>query len=90
MELLDPQVLAVVEKIFGAAAASDFIRTLAIFSAAAWLHSRGVRKEIRTQIGDLISVFKQDHDNQQKAVAELRSDVDKIKMQLNIIIKGDL
>lgn len=87
MELLDPQMLAVVEKIFGAAAASDFIRTLAIFSAAAWVHSRGVRKEIRKQIGDLIVVFKADHENQQKAVAELRSDVDRLKGHLNI--KGE-
>ena len=84
MELLDPQMFAAFEKIFGAAAASDFLRTLAIFSAAAWVHSRTVSKTIQTKIDELIAVFKTDHETQKKAVAELRDDVETIKEHLKL------
>lgn len=84
MELLDPQMFAAIEKIFGAAAASDFLRTLAIFSAAAWVHSRTVSKTIRTKIDELILVFQADHDKQKIVVGELGTRVTKIEEHLSI------
>jgi ribosomal protein L17 len=63
VDLLDPVLIA---KIFGDAVSSEFAKTLAIFTAAAWVHSQRVAKEIKAQVGALITVVKEDLDAQKR------------------------
>lgn len=85
MEILaDGQLLETVKIVFGDAVSSEFMRMLALFGVAAWIHSGRVRSEIRTQLQALTSVLREDLDHQKKIVGELRSDVSKIKDHLKL------
>lgn len=63
---------------------TDFLRDCFLFALAAWIHSGRVKSEIRTQLGALVSIVKQDLDIQQKLLAALTSRVDDIEESLHI------
>lgn len=70
------------------AASSDFTRTCAIFSAAAYIHASQVRKEIKSQITELVSVLKEDLSATRSMLASVVTRVDKIENVLLTITKG--
>lgn len=73
-----------IRSIFGEAVSKEFLKTLAIFSAAAYVHGRQVRKEIRTQVGLLVRVLQADLEGQKFLLGKLGSRVDKIEKKLHI------
>jgi hypothetical protein len=80
MELLSGlEISEIIKSIFGDAVSSDFIRTLAIFTAAAFVHGRQVRKEIKTQISALIIVLEADLQGQKKMTAGLHDRVERLE-----------
>lgn len=74
----------IISALLGDAMASEFYRTLALFTVAAWIHGRQVRKEIREQIGRLVSVLQQDLDAQKEVLCTLTGRVTKIENHLNL------
>ncbi len=81
MDLLDPNVVA---SIFGEAAQSEFIRTCAIFSMAAFIHGRKVAKEVKEQGQSLVAVIREDLDLQRKLLGGLTDRVANIEVHLKI------
>lgn len=79
--------LEVLKNIFGAAASSDFTRTLSIFALAAYVHAKQVRKEIKLQFGELVGVLREDLEAQKSVLDKLANRVDTIEFKLNI--KGE-
>lgn len=73
-----------VRDFLGDAAASEFSRTLLIFTAAAWVHSRQVSKEIRKQIGALVHALEKDMRFQQSVLKHLTARVSRIESKLNL------
>jgi ribosomal protein S17E len=73
LELLDP---AVVGKIFGDALSSDFAKTLAIFTAAAYVHGKQVRNEIKIQLTELASVLRADLSAQKSRIYRIEQHLD--------------
>lgn len=69
---------------FGEALQTEFSRTLAIFAAAAWVHSRQVRKEIRAQFESLVGVLKQDLEGNKFLLGQLTGRVTKIEEKLGL------
>lgn len=65
-----------------AALQAEFTRTLAIFSAAAWVHSKQVRREIKQQIGSLVDVLRADLEGNKFLLGNLSTRVDKIETAL--------
>ena len=86
MEWLDGDTL---EAFFGDSLKAQFFRTLFLFTAAAWVHGRQVRKEIRNQVGELISVLKQDLKAQKEMLGALTGRVTKIETHLNLKENSD-
>ena len=74
-----------IPELLGNAAQTEFVRTAAIFGLAAHIHAKQVRKEIKTQLGELVAVLKQDLDAQKAAFLSLTSRVDKIEKNLSNI-----
>jgi predicted transcriptional regulator len=63
---------------------NEFGRTVAIFAAAAWVHSRQVRAEIKKQFGELVAVLKADLEGNKFLITQLGSRVNKIESKLGI------
>ena len=84
LEFLNPELL---KNILGDALTGEFVKTCSIFSLAAYVHSKQVRKEIKMQFGALISVLQMDLDAQKKTLGLLYDRVDTIERHLNI--KGE-
>lgn len=82
---MDPTEL--IKIIFGEAASQDFIRIGAIFALCAYVHSKQVRTEIRTQFGELVKVLREDLDTQQTILGKIIGRVDTIESILRK--KGD-
>ncbi len=74
-----PELVEVIKSFFGDAMSSEFVRTLAIFSAAAFVHGRQVRKEIKAQVGALIVVLEADLKGQKKMTEHLYDRVEKLE-----------
>jgi hypothetical protein len=66
-------------ELFGNALASDFTHNAAIFALAALVHASQVRREIKFQFGELVSVIKQDLEAQKSVLAGLTARVDKLE-----------
>lgn len=80
----DPELI---RNIFGQVAASEFARTCAIFGLAAFVHSKQVRQEIKTQFGGLIAAVREDLTAQREILGKLGTRVDKIEDHLQL--KGE-
>lgn len=72
------QLAGALEKIFGQAASSEFLRTLAIFTAAAFVHGKQVRQEIEKQLAPLTDALLLDAKLQ-------RERIDKIEKYLRMV-----
>lgn len=68
-----------VKNFFGEAASSEFTRTLVIFGLAALVHARQVRKEIKTQFGELVAVLREDLDATKTMIGSLSGRVAKLE-----------
>lgn len=86
MELFSGDTL---EAFFGDTLKAEFFRILFLFTAAAWIHGRQVRKEIKNQIGELISVLKEDLKAQKEMIGALTGRVTKIETHLNLKENSD-
>lgn len=75
------------KNLFGEAASNQFFRDCLIFVAAAWVHSRQVRAEIKEQITELIAAFKEDRAAQTKIISNFEGRIDRIEEHLQI--KGE-
>lgn len=73
----------VIKRLIGEAASADFLRMCAMFSLAAFIHARQVRKEIRDQLGVLITVLREDLDATKSMLGTLHTRVDRIENILN-------
>lgn len=76
---LDPEII---KNLLGDALSSEFMKTCSIFALAALIHAKQMRKEIRTQVGLLIDVIRQDLDSHRELIGTLRSRVDKLEQHL--------
>lgn len=76
-----------IQKVFGDAVSTDFMKTLAIFTAAAYVHGRKVSLAIKNEVGELTRVVRLDLDQQQKLSSMLIRRVDRIEEHLHI--KGE-
>lgn len=76
----------VIQAVFGSLQ-TQFFQTLALFTAAAWIHGRQVRTEIKKQMGLLVEVLQQDLTAQKEVLASLTGRIDRIEEHLNI--KGE-
>lgn len=74
----------IVLKFFGDWAQTEFTKTLAIFTFAAYVHSKQVRKEVRAQFDKLVSVLQQDLDANKIMLGKLASRIDNIEGHLKI------
>lgn len=81
MDFLDSKTL---QLIFGDAITKDFVRMLFIFAAAAFVHARQVRKEIRAQFGELVKVLRDDLEGQKFLIGKLAIRVDDIEEKLHL------
>lgn len=81
MDLLDPGVVA---SLFGEATQSEFVRTCAIFSLAAYIHGKKVAKEVKEQGQSLVAVIREDLDLQRKLLGALTERIDRIEVHLQI------
>ncbi len=81
------QLTTIVTDLFGAAIASEFTKTLALFTFAAWVHSKSVSKAINAKFDELIYVFKADHEQNKKDISDLKGNVAMLNKHLNI--KGE-
>lgn len=77
----------IIQALFTDSVSAQFYRTLLLFVAAAWVHGRQVRKEIKSQISQLIKVLQQDLNAQKELIAKTDGRVTKIEEHLNI--KGE-
>ena len=75
--------LETVRSFLGDAASNEFTRTLTIFGAAAYVHARQVRAEIKEQIGRICDVLQKDLEGQKFLLGSLGTRVDKIEARLN-------
>lgn len=71
--------IEVIKNFLGEAAGTEFTKTCAIFGFAAMIHAKQVRKEIRTQFGELVSVLQKDLSAQQSVLAGLALRVDTLE-----------
>lgn len=85
--LLSMEGLEGLKSFFSEALQTEFTRTLAIFSGAAWVHGRQVSKEIRKQVGELIAVLQQDLEANKFFIAALTNRVNNIEVKLGIEAK---
>ncbi len=83
MDLLSGLDVESIKTFLGDALSHDFSRMLFLFAAAALIHGKQVRKEIRTQFGALIDVLKEDLDAQKSVLGKLAMRVDNIEAKLN-------
>lgn len=81
MDLLDVESI---RTLFGDAISSQFSRTLFLFTAAAFVHARQVRKEIKDQMGQLIGVLREDLDAQKTVLHNLSNRVETIEVALKL------
>lgn len=81
MGLLDPELI---KNFLGEAASSEFMKNCSIFALAALLHAKQMRKEIRTQVGLLISVLREDLHAHKNLIGSLDQRVGKIEEHLKI------
>lgn len=88
MEVLAGLDVDALRGLFSEAVSHQFTQTLMIFAAAAFVHGRQVRKEIKTQFGELINVLRADLDAQKNVLGKLAGRVDNIEATLKI--KGEL
>lgn len=65
----------------GDAVSKDMARFTVAFGLAAWLHSRQVRKEIKTQFSALISVLERDLSMQSERLGKVEARMDRIENQ---------
>ena len=63
---------------------TNFFQTLAVFTVASWVHGRQVRKEIKNQMGLLVSVLQQDLVAQKEVLGSLGGRVSRIESHLSI------
>lgn len=68
-----------VKNFLGEAASKQFSQTLLIFLAASYVHGRQVRKEIKTQLGQLVTVMQADLEATRTMLGSLASRVDKLE-----------
>ena len=59
---------------------TEFTRTCAIFSLAAFVHARQVRKEIKAQFGELVSVLRADLQSQGNRLSGIENRVDRLEI----------
>lgn len=88
MDFLSYEVL---EQLLGKAVTSEFFKTLALFTAAAWVHGSKVKKEIKeqmsglnAQVAKLVQVLSDDLKAQKEITLALTGRVNKIEKHLNI------
>ncbi len=73
-----------IKAFLGDTASQEFLKTLVVFAAAAYVHARQVRKEIKDQIGALIEVLKADLEGQKYLLGKLDSRVGKLEEKLQV------
>lgn len=69
---------------FSEALQTEFARTLAVFAAAAWVHSRQVRKEIKQQFELLVSVLQKDLEGNKFLISQLTGRVTRLEVKLGV------
>lgn len=79
--LFDPDAI---KNFLSGAAQTEFAHTMTIFAVAAFVHARQVRKEIRTQFGELVDVLREDLSAQKAMLVGVVVRVDKLEQQQNL------
>lgn len=76
-----------VKNFLGEAASTQFSQTLLIFLAASYVHGSQVRKEIKTQFSELVSVMRADLEATRNMLGSLADRVDKLEVLIKL--KGE-